>query len=56
VAWSDSGLLRSLSPTALQSVQIGSQQGRSTEGSGRGNALNYTGDASLQGGVIYQFP
>jgi hypothetical protein len=109
VAWSDTGLLRSLSPTALQSVQIGSQlayviplwnnvqlqifgqvmfgvtpDGRpvaqaqaggqlqvkigkgfslflqgglgGTKGSGPDNAPNYTGDASLQGGIIYQWP
>lgn len=109
VAWSDTTFIRSLSPTALQSVQIGSQlayviplwnnvqaqifgqvmfgvtpDGRptaqasgggqlqlkigkgfslflqggigATQGSGPGNAPNYTGDASVQGGVVYQFP
>ncbi len=109
VAWSDATFLRSLSPTALQSVQIGSQlayviplwnnvqaqifgqvmfgvqaDGRptgqvsgggqlqlklgkgfslflqggigATQGSGPGNAPNYTGDASVQGGLIYTWP
>ena len=109
VAWSDTTFLRSLSPTALQSVQIGSQiayviplwnnvqaqifgqvmfgvqaDGRptaqvsgggqlqlkigkgfslflqggvgATQGSGAGNAPNYTGDSSVQGGIIYQWP
>ena len=109
VAWSDPTFLRSLSPTALQSVQIGSQvayviplwknvqaqifgqvmfgvqaDGRptaqvsgggqlqlkigkgfslflqggigATQGSGAGNAPNYTGDSSVQGGIIYQWP
>lgn len=109
IAWSDGTFLRSLSPTALQSVQVGSQlayviplwnnvqaqifgqvmfgvqaDGRptaqvsgggqlqlklgkgfslflqggigATQGSGPGNAPNYTGDASVQGGVIYTWP
>lgn len=109
MAWSDPTFLRSLSPTALQSVQIGSQvayviplwnnvqaqifgqvmfgvqaDGRptaqvsgggqlqlkigkgfslflqggigATQGSGSGNAPNYTGDSSVQGGIIYQWP
>jgi hypothetical protein len=109
VAWSDTNVLRAMSPTALQSVQIGSQlayviplwnnvqlqifgqvmfgvtpdgspvaqaQGGGqlqvkigkgfslflqagvggTEGSGPHNAPNYTGDASVQGGIMYQWP
>jgi hypothetical protein len=108
VNWSDSTVLRAMSPTALQNIQIGSQlayviplwnnvqaqifgqvmfgvgpdgkpvaqaaaggqlqvkvtdhlslflQGNvgGTQNSGDRNAPSYTGDASLQGGVIYQF-
>ncbi len=109
VAWSDTDVLRAMSPTALQSVQIGSQlayvmplwknaqlqifgqvmfgvtpegrptaqvqggaqiqmkigkgfslfiqgAGGGTKGSGPQNAPNYTGDASLQGGIMYSWP
>lgn len=109
VAWSDPTFLKSFSPTALQSVQIGTQvayviplwnnvqaqifgqvmfgvqadggptaqvsgggqlqlklgkgfslflQGGvgATQGSGSNNTPNYTGDASVQGGIIYTWP
>jgi hypothetical protein len=108
VNWSDTNVLRAMSPTALQNIQIGSQlayviplwnnvqaqifgqimfgvgpdgkpvaqaaaggqlqlkltdhlslflQGNvgGTQNSGDRNAPSYTGDASLQGGVIYQW-